>query len=205
MLRDCADFADAEMFADFVSSVGADAVLGVHAYRAGRLLLSPRYRLPTALVLGGTDVNVNVHDIDKKRVMDSVLGRCSAIVAFSPSMLEAFCANFDRGLLHDKAALLVIPPAVMELPATDTVSPVCVALAAHSAPYLLLVTGIREVKDPCFLVSTMRARAKEKLVVVGPVLSQESFARFRELISDNPYVVYGGEVSQQVIYRLSFS
>ena len=42
-------------------------VIGVHAYRAGRILLG--CRVPYVLVLGGTDMNVMLHDEPKRRVM----------------------------------------------------------------------------------------------------------------------------------------
>lgn len=40
--------------------LGVTAVLGVHAFRAGRLLLQSKHDLPYAIVLGGTDVNVRL-------------------------------------------------------------------------------------------------------------------------------------------------
>ena len=57
---DVSDFVDAAALREYVEQGAYTAVLGVHAYRAGNLLL--RSKVPYALVLGGTDVNVMAHD-----------------------------------------------------------------------------------------------------------------------------------------------
>ncbi len=66
LLRDCTEFNSAEELDTFLDDVRATAVIGVHLYRAGRLF-SPRGTLcrARALILGGTDVNENVHDAEK--------------------------------------------------------------------------------------------------------------------------------------------
>jgi len=64
-LLDVADLAVADALAAHVHAHRVTAVIGIHAYRAGRLLFGSR--VPYVLVLGGTDVNVNLEieiDVD---------------------------------------------------------------------------------------------------------------------------------------------
>jgi hypothetical protein len=65
-----------------VNEWGAVAVLGVHCYRAGRLLL--RCPCPVALVVGGTDINVMaVESEEKKAVIVKAMRRARLVVAFN--------------------------------------------------------------------------------------------------------------------------
>ena len=58
---------DAEALREHVCKCQIGLVLGIHAYRAGRLLVGSG--VPFAIVLGGTDMNVMLHDEPKRRVM----------------------------------------------------------------------------------------------------------------------------------------
>ena len=60
---ECADVGevqDASELRAILHRLHVTAVLGVHAFRAGRLLLQCKQDMPYAIVLGGTDVNVRV-------------------------------------------------------------------------------------------------------------------------------------------------
>ena len=68
---------DAEALREHVCECQIGLVLGIHAYRAGRLLVG--CGVPFAIVLGGTDMNVMLHDEPKRRVMlDAIAQACSA-------------------------------------------------------------------------------------------------------------------------------
>ena len=68
---------DAEALREHVCKGHIGLVLGIHAYRAGRLLVG--CGVPFAIVLGGTDMNVMLHDEPKRRVMlDAIAQACSA-------------------------------------------------------------------------------------------------------------------------------
>ena len=58
---------DAAALREHVCECHIGLVLGIHAYRAGRLLVGSG--VPFAIVLGGTDMNVMLHDEPKRRVM----------------------------------------------------------------------------------------------------------------------------------------
>ena len=68
---------DAAALREHVCECHIGLVLGIHAYRAGRLLVGSG--VPFAIVLGGTDMNVMLHDEPKRRVMlDAIAQACSA-------------------------------------------------------------------------------------------------------------------------------
>ena len=58
---------DAEALAQYVHEASIGLVLGIHAFRAGRLLVGSR--VPFVIVLGGTDMNVMLDDERKRPVM----------------------------------------------------------------------------------------------------------------------------------------
>ena len=83
--KDVGELHDAKQLRVFVREQGVTAVLGVHAYRAGKLLQGSD--VPYSIVLGGTDVNVMADDEDKRRVMQLALDKAAAVLAFSREML----------------------------------------------------------------------------------------------------------------------
>ena len=86
---------DAEALREHVCKGHIGLVLGIHAYRAGRLLVG--CGVPFAIVLGGTDMNVMLHDEPKRRVMlDAIAQACSArraAHAIQLSPCPAACAS----------------------------------------------------------------------------------------------------------------
>jgi hypothetical protein len=77
---------DAAHLSSFVQQQGCTAVLGVHAFRAGKVLLDSQ--VPYLIVLGGTDVNVMAEDASKCQVMQQALDKSAAVLAFSREMLS---------------------------------------------------------------------------------------------------------------------
>ena len=77
---------DAAHLRSFVLQQGCTAVLGVHAFRAGKVLLGSQ--VPYLIVLGGTDVNVMAEDASKCQVMQQALDKSAAVLAFSREMLS---------------------------------------------------------------------------------------------------------------------
>mgnify|MGYP004280801549 CR=1 FL=1 len=75
-LMDINALPDAKALRDHVCECYIRLVLGIHA-RAGRLLVG--CGVPFAIVLGGTDMNVMLHDEPKRRVvLDAIAQACSA-------------------------------------------------------------------------------------------------------------------------------
>ena len=77
-----------EWIRELIAKHGATLCLGVHAYRSGRFL---RYSsVPYHIILGGTDINVMLHNAALNKVMLEALDRAVGIVAFSEIMKSWF-------------------------------------------------------------------------------------------------------------------
>lgn len=81
------DFADASAFARWETQqpVPFHGYIGIHAYRAGRLLLEKEPG-NFILIFGGTDLNENVHQPKKLEVMRRVCTNAAALICFSTQM-----------------------------------------------------------------------------------------------------------------------
>ena len=168
----CKDIAEVPTVADLEASIqhaGVSAVLGVHAFRAGRLLRSTR--VPYSIILGGTDVNVMVADADKRMAMQHALDRASAVVSFSRPMLSAM-----RQHLHFDGPCFIMPQAA-HLPSCPTSianTPFASMGLPETARIYLLPCGLRDIKDPTFLVQAFSewhaSDPRIFLCIVGPSL-----------------------------------
>ena len=94
--KDVGEIHNAEHLRSFVQEQGCTAVLGVHAFRAGKVLLGSQ--VPYSIVLGGTDVNVMAEDASKRQVMQQALDKSAAVLAFSREMLSKMSQVVPRSL-----------------------------------------------------------------------------------------------------------
>mmetsp|Transcript_3859 Transcript_3859/g.10664 ORF Transcript_3859/g.10664 Transcript_3859/m.10664 type:complete len:355 (-) Transcript_3859:1539-2603(-) len=146
--------------------------LGIHLYRCADVLLSNT--APYSVVLGGTDVNEYVRNQSALEVMGRVVEGARQVVAFH----ERLGAKF-RGLWpqHAQKLVLIAPAVFVHSPPPDRPRGMLhqrLALPAETR-VLLLVAGIRPVKDPIFLhaaLSRYTGAPRFHLVLVGSVLDQ---------------------------------
>ncbi|XP_032435010.1 glycosyltransferase 1 domain-containing protein 1 isoform X2 [Xiphophorus hellerii] len=86
-LRDVADFHSPSDLAHLVSqNPPFEGALAIHLFKAGRLLLD--LRLPFGVIFGGTDINEDVKDEQKRVVMEQVLLKARFAVAFTEKLKE---------------------------------------------------------------------------------------------------------------------
>ncbi|XP_021174043.2 glycosyltransferase 1 domain-containing protein 1 isoform X2 [Fundulus heteroclitus] len=86
-LRDVADFQSPSDVAHLLSqNPPFEAALAIHLFKAGRLLLD--IRLPFGVIFGGTDINEDVKDEQKRAVMEQVLLKARFAVAFTEKLKE---------------------------------------------------------------------------------------------------------------------
>ena len=151
----------------------ATLVLGVHAYRAGRLLLD--CGVPYIIILGGTDMNEHLHEARKGALIRKVVLQAAAIVAFDQNLRDKLLAAVPS--VQQKVFL--IPQAVAIAPCIGTLEDERKAIRAKlrvsdSDLLLLLPAGLRPVKDVLFAVDAICKWHEEdrrvKLRIVGPRL-----------------------------------
>jgi hypothetical protein len=125
--------------------------------------------------------------------MECALSKANVVVAFSDSLITQLqCRLLQQIPQQQQPETIVITPAVFVT--SNTPSPITSQLVAISKnPFLLLVTGFRPVKDPCFLLSVFCdynianshcCDVVENLIVVGPILDVACYAEFVEVRFD---------------------
>lgn len=168
-------------------------ILLLHAFKCANAVLCKctggkchQLPVPFGFIFGGTDINVDNEDDRKRSVMKNALFSAMFAVAFTESMAQS--ARTMKPFLE----ILVQPQAVripkcgfIDIPSKRSKLCLC------SYPHLfLMVSGMRPVKDPTFLLESWMefcSNHKElclKLLIIGPVLDNEYMARFNGLISD---------------------
>ncbi len=157
------DPADPAELARLARKHGADALIGTHAFFSGRSFRGSG--LPYVLVLGGTDVNEFAHDPECLEIMTRAVSEATAIVAFN----EDFMQRCLRVWPLAEGKLYHIPQGVRTRPSDFS-------LRGHAqlppdALIFLLPSGLRPVKDPLFLLSSIsqwhRDDRRINLVIAG--------------------------------------
>jgi len=209
---------DAEALRKHVCECHVGLVLGIHAYRAGRLLVG--CGVPFAIVLGGTDMNVMLHDEPKRLVMLDALAQAGAIIAFNQELLgrllEAMPEARPKTFLVPQAVRTSLVRLDAEGGDLDTVGGLG-AGEAHELRrrleleaddvLLLLPAGLRPVKDVLFGAREVAAwHAREPrlcLRIVGPELDSAYAAQVRAALQElgSPRgVAYVGALPQHELH-----
>ncbi|XP_066116929.1 glycosyltransferase 1 domain-containing protein 1 isoform X3 [Saccopteryx bilineata] len=92
LLRDAFDFDGPSEVAGLIRAEALEAALALHLYRAGRLLQG--HGIPFGVIFGGTDLNEDISQGEKKQVMGKVLEEARFAVAFTESMKAAACLQW---------------------------------------------------------------------------------------------------------------
>lgn len=179
----------------YVNKNGIDGVLFLHAFKGAKILLcgckeclQDSSFIPYGVIFGGTDLNVDIKDEEKCLTMQKVLVRAKFAVAFTEAM---------------KVIALNISPQLNVFVQPQAISPV--NFEGKNILYtdrnfnmvnnnknihgFLMVTGIRPVKDPMFLLQTWITFSEEnphlelKLLILGPVLDSDYANLFFNLLS----------------------
>jgi hypothetical protein len=144
---------------------------GVHLFRGGRLLTSLSSSVRVFMVIGGTDVNENVGNVEKMTVMVEVAKKAEVVVCFTSEL----CRKFEQ-FFGTQTKTVTIFPSVFVHEKEDISSSSSLADESFmNLPFFLLPIGIREVKQPQYLIEAMEQRKKETLIICGPILSENCF------------------------------
>ena len=157
----------------------AGLVLGVHAYRSGKLLLG--CGVPYIIVLGGTDVNIDLHERAKGEVIRRVIAEAAAVVAFNEELKTALLALIPEArtkVFLIPQAVELAPPELVDETEDDAArrrERLRAALDVTTDEQLLLLpAGVRPVKDVLWAVEAISqwhaSDPRICLRIVGPVL-----------------------------------
>ncbi|XP_077149388.1 glycosyltransferase 1 domain-containing protein 1 isoform X2 [Ranitomeya variabilis] len=172
-LRDAAGVQSPLEVAKLISLRMVDAGLAIHIYKAGRFLLANR--IPFGVIFGGTDVNEDVKNAEKCRVMGAVLGEARFAVAFTYKMKEAAAKHWPQAI----SKIRIQPQGIRTTPnvAFDFEAFLHNTGMMHSpenTQMFLLICGLRRVKDPLYLVEAFSEWHEREprvcLAIIGPMV-----------------------------------
>ncbi|XP_038646179.1 glycosyltransferase 1 domain-containing protein 1 isoform X2 [Scyliorhinus canicula] len=170
-LRDIADFKSSSQVSDLISEEKFEAVLIIHLYKGGRLLLGSG--VPYGVIFGGTDINEDIKDEKKREIMGAVLQKSRFLVAFTDQLKKIAEHHwpFASSKIHVQPQGVVTKPCEkfkwIEFLQNSGIQ------CKNIDPYIfLLVCGLRQVKDPLFLVDAFSAWHNKEprvyLIIIGP-------------------------------------
>ncbi|KAM5237611.1 glycosyltransferase 1 domain-containing protein 1 [Ctenodactylus gundi] len=203
ILKDALDFGSPLEVAHLISVEHVDAALALHLFRGGRLLQG--LRVPFGVIFGGTDLNEDAKQEDKKAVMGQVLEEARFAVAFTESMKEAAQTQWPhaKGKIHVQSQGIATAPN----PAFDWNNFLQQSEIHQSAGDLrvfLLICGLRRVKDPLFLVDAFSEWHQEEpsvyLLIVGPEVDPAFTRDVRARVKRAPGVRLVREMPQEDLH-----
>lgn len=156
----------------------ADIVLGVHAFRSGRWILSLQRPPPFALIFGGTDLNEDVLDVYKMATMTQAVRRADSLIAFNQPLKQRALELWPECI----GKLVVIPQGVTTLVIRGDLDPYApirhlFETDVEKLRLFVLPAGLRPVKDVLFLVDAFAkwhaAEPDVRMIIVGPVLDSD--------------------------------
>ncbi|XP_060049279.1 glycosyltransferase 1 domain-containing protein 1 isoform X3 [Erinaceus europaeus] len=171
VLKDAFDFESPSEISDLIDAENFEAALALHLYRGGRLLQG--HRIPYGIIFGGTDLNEDVNQGEKNKVMGKVLEEARFAVAFTESMKETAQKQWP----HAKGKIYVQSQGIATAPNSTFnwntfLQRSEINGSADNLRVFLLICGLRQVKDPLFLVDAFSEWHQEEpcvyMVIVGP-------------------------------------
>ncbi|XP_042297805.1 glycosyltransferase 1 domain-containing protein 1 [Sceloporus undulatus] len=148
-----------------------DAALGIHLYKAGRLLQGSG--IPFGIVFGGTDINEDARCEKKAQVMGTVLDEARFAVSFTEAMRERAISYWPlaRNKIYVQAQGIVTAPNI-SFNWKKYLQSAGITQDHNRLRFFFLICGLRRVKDPLYLVDAFVEWHREDpsihLIIIGP-------------------------------------
>ncbi|XP_044296654.1 glycosyltransferase 1 domain-containing protein 1 [Varanus komodoensis] len=172
-LKDTFDCKSPLMVSELISSENFEAALGIHLYKAGRLLQGSR--IPFGIIFGGTDINEDAKSDEKLQVMGLVLDEARFAVSFTEAMKETAVAYWP----HARNKIYVQAQGIQTAPDAsfnwkEFLQSAGISQDSDSLCVFLLICGLRRVKDPLYVVDAFaewhREDSRVHLIIIGPAV-----------------------------------
>ncbi|XP_063820677.1 glycosyltransferase 1 domain-containing protein 1 isoform X2 [Pseudophryne corroboree] len=198
-LRDAAGLQSPVEVGMLIAQKKFEAALAIHLYKAGRFLLGNK--IPFGAVFGGTDINEDVKNEEKYRIMGDVLADARFAVAFTCKMKDVAAKHWPQA----KYKIHIQSQGILTMP---NVSFHCEAFLhnagvqqnAGNLHIFLLICGLRKVKDPLFLVDAFAEWHEREpnvyLVIIGPMVDQLFTNEVKAKLRNIDGVCFIGEIAQ---------
>ncbi|XP_005987250.1 glycosyltransferase 1 domain-containing protein 1 isoform X2 [Latimeria chalumnae] len=155
ILKDAAGFENSSEVVGLIAKEKFDAALAIHLYKAGRFLLDSG--ISFGVIFGGTDINEDVQDPRKREIMGKVLQKARFAVAFTEEIKKLAEAYW----LCMGSKIHVQPQGIYQENTDDV----------H---LFLMACGLRQVKDPLFLVDAFSEwhlrNPNVYMMIIGPAI-----------------------------------
>ncbi|XP_061240510.1 glycosyltransferase 1 domain-containing protein 1 isoform X2 [Bos javanicus] len=186
ILKDAFDFESPSEISNFIKAENLEAAVALHLYRGGRLLQGNG--IPFGIIFGGTDLNEDVNQGDKNKVMGKVLEEARFAVAFTESMKETAQRQWPRA----KDKIYVQSQEINQ--------------SADNLHVFLLICGLRQVKDPLYLVDAFSEWHQEEpnvyMVIVGPEVDPVFTREVKAKVKRTPGVRLIREMAQEDLHAV---
>uniref|UniRef100_A0A8C2RHP0 Glycosyltransferase 1 domain-containing protein 1 n=1 Tax=Capra hircus TaxID=9925 RepID=A0A8C2RHP0_CAPHI len=205
ILKDAFDFESPSEISSFIKAENLEAAVALHLYRGGRLLQGNG--IPFGIIFGGTDLNEDVNQGDKNKVMGKVLEEARFAVAFTESMKE----TAQRQWPHAKDKIYVQSQGIATVPNTAfnwNTFLQCSEInqSADNLHVFLLICGLRQVKDPLYLVDAFSEWHQEEanvyMVIVGPEVDPVFTREVKAKVKRSPGVRLIREMAQEDLHAV---
>ncbi|XP_013862611.1 glycosyltransferase 1 domain-containing protein 1 isoform X2 [Austrofundulus limnaeus] len=206
-LRDAGEFQSPAEVAHLVNrDPPYEGALAIHVFKAGRLLLD--VHVPFGVIFGGTDINEDVKDEQKRVVMEQVLQKARFAVAFTDKLKE----EAELFLVAQSSKIYVQPQGVQ----TEVTEKLCWTDFLRNSGVrnecvdelriFLLVCGLRRVKDPLYLVEVFSGwhckNLLNILVIIGPKIDPVLTVEVEAVVKRTTGVYLAPEQSQLELHAV---
>jgi glycosyltransferase involved in cell wall biosynthesis len=186
-------------FMDRIQVFAPDVTILLHAYRSGRpwLEATAGHKLPTVVLLTGTDINHGLENPQQQDVICTILRQAELVLLQNPLLAKTFSSNYPEL----SANLRELPPGIRlgteEYPLRDRHQ------LAKEATLFLCPAGLRSVKRPLQLLEMFDqviAHGADALIAFcGPIIEEGYSQGFLSALKSRPWAHYLGVIPTQAM------
>ncbi|XP_063310410.1 glycosyltransferase 1 domain-containing protein 1 isoform X1 [Pelobates fuscus] len=200
VLKDATSIENPFEVAKLISKDMFDAGLVIHLYKAGRFMLGTR--IPFGAIFGGTDINEDVKNEEKFRVMGAVLDEARFAVAFTYKIKEIAATHWP----HAMHKIHITPQGILTMPnvyfSCETfLHDAGIQQNLGNLKIFVLICGLRRVKDPLYLVEEFAEWHERNpnvcLLIIGPTVDPVFTQEVKKKIEHNNGVHLIEEIPQE--------
>ena len=186
-------------FLERIQAFAPDVTILLHAYRSGKpwLKATADRRLPTVVLLTGTDINHGLENPQQQDVINRILRQAELVLLQNPLLAKAFSSSYPELSIN----LRELPPGIRlgkeEYHLRDRHQ------LAKDATLFLCPAGLRSVKGPLELLELFDQvnthSSDVQLAFCGPIIEEEYSQRFLSALETRPWAHYLGAIPTQAM------
>ena len=186
-------------FLERIQTFAPDVTILLHAYRSGKpwLQATNDHRLPTVVLLTGTDINHGLEDPQQRNVICTTLHQAELVLIQNPLLARDLSSNHPKLSVNLKE----LPPGIKlgteEYHLRDRHQ------LAKEATLFLCPAGLRSVKGTLELLEmfdqVVTHNSDVLLAFCGPIIEEEYSQRFLSALEARPWARYIGAIPTQAM------